>query len=90
MKHIITILINNPLTTMAANNRGAGRILPHQRNANFDGVVLGEDIGIAAGHTLATHDVELHTITIATKRKHSNKNPPICSRWCTELNFGRT
>ena len=30
----------------------------HQRNANFDGVVLGEDIDVAVDHTLATHDAD--------------------------------
>ena len=68
---------------MAASNRG--RIFPHQRDATFDGNVLGDEIEISADHTLATHDVEQHTITVVTKRKHRNKIKTIYEYWEKEF-----
>ena len=62
-----------------------GRIFPHQRNANFSGAILGDDIKIDDEYVSNVHSVEQHTIKEHTKRKHRNAIKNIYEFWCKEF-----
>ena len=62
-----------------------GRILPHQRDADFGGAILGENIELGESYTLATHDTEQFTILEGTKRKYRNQIKYIYEFWEKEF-----
>ena len=66
-------------------HRQSGRIFPHQRDANFDGAVLGDEIAIGESYVMNVHNTEQHTIKIGTKRKHRNKIKAIYIFWEKEF-----
>ena len=57
---------------MSAGNQPSGRISPHQRHANFDANLLGDETEIGESYVLNVHNTEKHTIKVQTKRKHRN------------------
>ena len=64
---------------------GGGRILPHQRDADFGGELLGENIELGESYTLATHNTEQFTILVGTKRKYRNRIKHIYEFWEKEF-----
>ena len=62
-----------------------GRIFPHQRNANFSGEVLGENITIADEHVEGVQSIEQFSIDAGTKKNHRNRIKHIYEYWKREF-----
>ena len=62
-----------------------GRIFPHQRNANFSGEVLGENITIANEHAEEVQLIEQFSIDVGSKKKHRNQIKHIYKYWKREF-----
>ena len=58
-----------------------GRIHPHQRDADFSGAVLGDDIVLEDRYVTSVQDTEQYNICVKTKRTHRNRIKQIYSFW---------
>ena len=65
----------------SGSTRGQGRIHPHQRNADFSGELLGEDIDHDERYVSNVHATEQHSINYKTKRAHRNKLKQMYEFW---------
>ena len=70
---------------MARNASRAGRIFPHQRDADFSGDVLGASMHIGDQHAAEIHETEKHTVEEITKRRHRNRIKEIYNYWESEF-----
>ena len=64
---------------------GTGRIHPHQRDANFSGNLLGDDIVLDESHVTSVQSTEQFTLDVDTKRNHQNRIKHIYTYWKTEF-----
>ena len=53
---------------MSTRQHSGGRIHPHQRNANFDGELLGHNIVLDESHIEEVQAIEQFSINTATKK----------------------
>ena len=58
-----------------------GRIHPHQRNADFSGNILGENLERDGSYVSNVQETEQHSIDYKTKRAHRNKIKQIYEFW---------
>ena len=70
---------------MARNASRAGRIFPHQRDADFSGDVLGASMHIGDQHAAEIHETEKHTVEEITKLRHRNRIKEIYNYWESEF-----
>lgn len=68
---------------MSTRQHSGGRIHPHQRNANFDGELLGDNIVLEESHIEEVQAVEQFSIDTATKKNHRNRIKNIYNYWET-------
>ena len=72
-------------TLRIANHAGktptGGRILPHQRDADFSGELLGDKIVIEETHVENVQSVEQFSIDVETKKNHRNRIKHIYKYW---------
>ena len=64
---------------------GTGRIHPHQRDADFDGTLIGNGINLSKETVSGVHSTEQFTVEESTKRTHQNAIKHIYSYW--EVHF---
>ena len=68
---------------MPTSGRGSrrGRIFPHQRDADFTGEVLGEDLTLEDNHVEQVQEVEQFSLDENTKKNHRNRIKHIYNYW---------
>jgi hypothetical protein len=64
---------------------GTGRIHPHQRDANFSGNLLGDDIVLDESHVTSVQSTEQFMLDVDTKQNHRNRIKHIYTYWKTEF-----
>ena len=58
---------------MSTNRQRGGHILPHQRDADFSGELLGNEIKIEDTHVENVQSVDQFSIDVETKKNHRNR-----------------
>ena len=66
---------------MSTSRQRGGRVLPHQRNADFSGEVLGDNITIEETHVHNVQSVEQYSIDLESKNNHMNRIKHVYQYW---------